>query len=787
MIYQRTKSKISLLSAVLAVVLALLGTSCIDNIDIPVDGNAPIAFAPAVDFEATKALNVDASTLSSFTVEAFVAGSTSDPYIHAETYVAAGNPKAYNSSTPHYWPASTALDFYAYSAGTAEGQLVKTDYRTFTVKPAALPAAQMDFVYACSKGQTKAGSSGGATPLNFRHAMSKVSVKVKNTNPDLKFQVTGWRVGYLDERAVFTHNATSTAGSGALAASCWSENASPASSITYTSDFTASAVNVAAGASTPVALSGDMVLIPQTTAALSRYASASSGAAAVGSYVAVEIKVMANDAGSTVIADKTWAAWPVAVSWAPGMQYTYTVDLSGGGYYTTNHDSDIDLDAILEGARIAFVDIAVTAWGTQSVSAVDLPEGVSDLSYMDYAGAGTMRRNTANCYIVHSPGRYKFPLVYGNGIKDGAVNAAAYTSGGGAYQADFVNHLGNTLTSPYIESNGGCTASSAGLIWQTAPSMITDVRLDAGSPCRFVSFDVTEVPATNGDAVLAVYDGSGNVMWSWMVWVTADDLSPVTVTNHDSENYDLMPENLGAIWNGASRNVASGARCVNPYYQWGRKDPMAPQARYDGWDDIALYDVSGSVYTGYGTYGVLEDSDASGTERSIANSIRLPQKFFLAYDASKVSWNNLSDCDNLWNAAAGTVSPRVMPSSNVKTIYDPCPAGWMVTPGNVFSGFTKTGRGVASISDANVIGSFASGFYFQRSSSDATGTYFPASAYRIGRSGGFNLVNTVGYYWLNWTESTTAVFLYFGSSQGVYPSYSEHKSYGMSVRPCREQ
>ena len=34
-------------------------------------------------------------------------------------------------------------------------------------------------------------------------------------------------------------------------------------------------------------------------------------------------------------------------------------------------------------------------------------------------------RNTANCYVVNASGTYTFPLVYGNGIKNGAPNAPA--------------------------------------------------------------------------------------------------------------------------------------------------------------------------------------------------------------------------------------------------------------------------------------------------------------------------------------------------------------------------
>lgn len=48
-----------------------------------------------------------------------------------------------------------------------------------------------------------------------------------------------------------------------------------------------------------------------------------------------------------------------------------------------------------------------------------------DLSTHDIKGNVTPM-NTANCYVISAPGSYKLPLVYGNAIKDGQPNPAAY-------------------------------------------------------------------------------------------------------------------------------------------------------------------------------------------------------------------------------------------------------------------------------------------------------------------------------------------------------------------------
>ena len=52
---------------------------------------------------------------------------------------------------------------------------------------------------------------------------------------------------------------------------------------------------------------------------------------------------------------------------------------------------------------------------------------------------------------------------------------------------------------------------------------------------------------------------------------------------------------------------------------------------------IPVYDINNNIYSNYGTYGVADDSDAGGTERSVRNSIKLPNKFFLEYSTTNIS------------------------------------------------------------------------------------------------------------------------------------------------------
>jgi hypothetical protein len=271
------------------------------------------------------------------------------------------------------------LDFYAYSPSTATGQLSKTDYKTFTVTPSTTVSEQVDLVYACTKGKGKTTTNGvaGAIALNFRHAGSKIVVKVKNTAPNLKFEVSGWKVGYLDNTAKFTFKDANTDGNNStqLAIGDWEDNTTYAAANTY-SVTTTSANAVAASATTAQYLGAsalsdeeteglNMILIPQSPTKAIEYATTEENAAPNGSYIALKLKIFNNTTAAEVVADATtkWAMWPVDFSWVPGKKYTYTIDLADGGYWETNtNDSDKDLDPILEGAVIKFVNVEVDNW-----------------------------------------------------------------------------------------------------------------------------------------------------------------------------------------------------------------------------------------------------------------------------------------------------------------------------------------------------------------------------------------------------------------------------------------
>ena len=228
---------------------------------------------------------------------------------------------------------------------------------------------------------------------------------------------------------------------------------------------------------------------------------------------------------------------------------------------------------------------AVNAFGESRCAASEF-----SLAFMDLSQNGT-----ANCYIVQTPGQYKFDAtVRGNSVE--SVGAAA----------------------------------SAEIVWQftdpesTVNNLINFVNLNG----QFVEFEVAET-ASYGNALIAVKDASGNILWSWHIWIC--DFDPELKAHKYKGGNMVMDRNLGATTATIS-SKSDMRRAVGTVYQWGRKDPMAFGV------------VSSTRYP----FSTPEESYAEPT-------------VFAAYEAYwTYQWDN-----EYW-------------SSNQKTMYDPCPPGWTV-------------------------------------------------------------------------------------------------------------
>ena len=355
---------------------------------------------------------------------------------------------------------------------------------------------------------------------------------------------------------------------------------------------------------------------------------------------------------------------------------------------------------------------------------------VTDLSMVDNAGNAREKQWTANCYMVHTAGDYKLPLVYGNAIKDGAANSAAWTGVSGQLET-FKNHAGKNITDPWIknnkdESDNDIVVSTAELLWQDAEGLITAVSIDGD----YLTLTVGKDAATQqGNALVAAKDAGGNIVWSWHIWVTTEtfaDASLTTVTI-GSHNYSVTPVNLGWVPTGGE-----GKQGYNTYYQWGRKDAFIP-GTWNATTDRTVYDISNTAVTGL-TY-------EASTTATIADNIKNPTKHY--YNSSTSGPCN-TQYYNMWDAQqTGTDN---ITTATKKTVYDPCPAGFCVPTGNLYyfmgdadkramNTWDTTNKGATW--DNNVVANSISG----------NALFFPASGHRVNSNGTFSDVGTGGYCW----------------------------------------
>ena len=299
--------------------------------------------------------------------------------------------------------------------------------------------------------------------------------------------------------------------------------------------------------------------------------------------------------------------------------------------------------------------------------------------------------NTANSYIISAPGRYSIPLVYGNAIKNGNANTAAYTYTGHTSSTlkNFTNHLGAAISSPYIYENADCTPASASLVWEDQLNLIQNVALSDDN--HSITFEVPENSIRQGNALVAVRDSQGRVMWSWHLWATDFNPAESLITLNDgSASYQLWPEEIGFVTEGddvlfpegnvwlrfTQTNVPAGKEPLTKmvkltqegiethtnlnaaYYQWGRKDAMVPAV--NNW-----YNASHEIISNIPTFSVFNIPDLLTWE------IQHPEVWAMADHNSPAPYRNM------WN-------PGMASRGGVKSIYDPCPVGAQVSDGTPF-------------------------------------------------------------------------------------------------------
>lgn len=378
---------------------ALVFASC--NNDVKIDENKTLEAANEITFHSLvprvmRAMDAHFNVSGDqFKVTAFPQGTTATAYF--SNVVFQGDGTTFTSTGgKYYWPNEYNLDFYAWQPANASD-----DYSSISVTPNAAAASQIDLVYARTNDWGKCavqtgtpaghhidGSSVEGVTINFRHAESKVLIKLYNSNSNIKVTVRDAAICNVKNSGVFAFGDANTDGqnTGAgtvLSSSTWDVSEASVTSYSQT-DESNSKYNVALGSAAQVGV--DWILIPQSFTYATTYNNEDANKAFTAPCIKVSLKIQntTNDAYIVGADDDplddddnggyVTAMWPLKAdptAWAMGKKYTYTVDLAGGGYYEKNNTGDMALDPILAGAEIKFVTVTVDSWTDAAPIAVN--------------------------------------------------------------------------------------------------------------------------------------------------------------------------------------------------------------------------------------------------------------------------------------------------------------------------------------------------------------------------------------------------------------------------------
>lgn len=340
------------------------------------------------------------------------------------------------------------------------------------------------------------------------------------------------------------------------------------------------------------------------------------------------------------------------------------------------------------------------------------------------ADAEPVAGQPSNCYMINAAKTYSFDAtVIGNG--DAGIIADA----------------------GFHATSAGIDPKSAKLMWEDTEGFISGVSLVKGK----VHFTAEK---NVGNAMIAVFDGAGTVLWSWHIWGVGDTMpedeevsSQATISANSTlkVKYTVMDRTLGAL---------SKTSYFTTLYQWGRKDPIP---------NSTTYFVDGQAIDIERTYPVHKPGSAA--DATILTSIQHPECIIDDYKGQAGDWL-ASDKTNKYNLLWGDnnttyVFNKSKPAAgkgwtNVKTIYDPCPSGYRVSSKFAWTGFCGSSSGDTKKIDYINFVKYETGYYFKKYSSDGIGIYFPMTGSRGCKTGSlwvgsgasaYNSLNHDASYW----------------------------------------
>jgi len=425
------------------------------------------------------------------------------------------------------------------------------------------------------------------------------------------------------------------------------------------------------------------------------------------------------------------------------------------------------LTVSLSESKISYTATAATIGTTREATITVTVDGLSATCTVKQAAyintSGTIVES-ANC-IVMTPGSTSLiPISFLNEVG----NYPGVSAGRDAYTKPFPNENNVRFDAKVLwvdEPN----FSSASLKGSSARSIINAIGEVYGSGLTD-SYLYLQSGSYQGNAVVCITKpGTDEIIWSWHIWVTNEDLWTKRRGRTDypeatANGYAFFPLNLGAFSaEGTTTSYTSagwnGHPYVGLYYQWGRKDPM-PNRAQPSWIGTGLAS-SGLPYIS----NVSALTTNTGTAYNGLNSIQYPYNFPFS-DNTTTGWIGTIHYGYTTNKSWGYDCV----SLEKKSPFDPCPAGWRVPPGYGGSPSIHAWTGASR--------SWAANYSLYGISMTNYGGHYVAGGYKSGtfKDNGYGYYSSASGY-----GAASAYGLAFASS-GFDILYMQSRHYGYLVR-----
>lgn len=273
-----------------------------------------------------------------------------------------------------------------------------------------------------------------------------------------------------------------------------------------------------------------------------------------------------------------------------------------------------------------------------------------------------------------------------------------------------------------------------------------------------------------GNAVIAVKDAQGTILWSWHIWVTDAQMEDIAGNGHL-----WLDRNIGAL-----TTAQDDLRNRGMLYQWGRKDPFLPSsAPYDPALEESAPEANRFNYqvgdgSGNWVYQGVTAKRVATPPGNLELAVEKPMTMLL-FDELSYSWYLMTPNEDLFTAFLwGNTNDKDV---FVKSIFDPCPPGYCIPMENPW--ISATDKEVNAWSQ----GAGNNGRYW----TGGGGAFYPACGYLDGvDKGEMKFCGVQAYYWTSGiTPASNRVRVMAFNTSSTLTYTETYQGYAFSARCIR--